>query len=496
MALRLFNTMGRKMEDFNPITEGKVGFYGCGPTVYNYAHIGNLRAYVFLDTLDRTLRFLGYDINHVMNVTDIGHLSGDADDGEDKMLKTAKERGQSVLEIADFYTKAFFNDIDRLNIKRPTTVCKATEHVEEMIALIKRLEENGHTYMAGGNLYYDVSTFPKYGDLANLNLDDLKAGARIDVDQNKRNPYDFVLWFTKSKFENQALTWDSPWGRGYPGWHIECSAMSMKYLGESFDIHTGGIDHIPIHHTNEIAQSEGATGKKWVNYWLHNEFLVIAKEKNADGSEGQAKMSKSSGNFLTLQKLIDEGYAPLDYRFLLLGGHYRSQITFSWSAMDGAKNSRKALNQRIAKILEKTDFAKNLDGVKNLKITEESALAELDNFTKALEDDLSTPKALSILQTTVKNQNISDEQKIALINKMDEVLSLSLLEEGKKVLDEQANSSVQNTESNPEIEKLIAERAEAKKQKNYARSDEIRDELKAKGIILIDTPQGTTWKYE
>ena len=348
MALRLFNTMGRKMEDFQPLTEGKVGFYGCGPTVYNYAHIGNLRAYVFLDTLDRTLRFLGYDINHVMNVTDIGHLSGDADDGEDKMLKTAKERGQSVLEIADFYTKAFFNDIDRLNIKRPTTVCKATEHVEEMIALIKRIEENGHTYMAGGNLYFDVSTFPKYGELANLNLDDLKAGARIDVDQNKRNPYDFVLWFTKSKFENQALTWDSPWGRGYPGWHIECSAMSMKYLGESFDIHTGGIDHIPIHHTNEIAQSEGATGKKWVNYWLHNEFLVIAKTK--DGDEG-GKMSKSSGNFLTLQTLVDKGYDPLDYRFFLLGAHYRSQVAFSFDAMDSAKNARKALVSRVAKVL-------------------------------------------------------------------------------------------------------------------------------------------------
>lgn len=249
MALRLYNTMGRKIEEFVPIHEGFVGFYGCGPTVYNYAHIGNLRAYVFLDTLDRTLTFLGYDKKHVMNITDIGHLTGDADEGEDKMLKTAQERHQSVLEVAKFYTDAFFNDIDRLNIIRPDVVCKATEHVQDMIELIKRIEANGHTYMSGGNLYYDVTTYPDYGKLANLNLDDLKAGARIEVDQNKRNPYDFVLWFTKSKFENQALTWDSPWGRGYPGWHIECSAMSMKYLGEHFDIHTGGIDHIPIHHT-------------------------------------------------------------------------------------------------------------------------------------------------------------------------------------------------------------------------------------------------------
>lgn len=500
MALKLFNTMGRELQEFKPICEGKAGFYGCGPTVYNYAHIGNLRAYVFLDILDKTLQFLGYDVNHVMNVTDIGHLSGDSDDGEDKMLKTAKEKGQSVLDIAQFYTDAFFSDISKLNIRKPDVVCKATEHVNEMIELIKKIEANGHTYMAGGNLYYDVTTFKDYGKLAMLNLDDLKAGAGkrdvVVVDENKRNPHDFVLWFTKSKYENHALVWDSPWGKGYPGWHIECSAMSMKYLGENFDIHTGGIDHIPIHHTNEIAQSEGATGKKWVNYWLHNEFLVIAKEKNADGTESQAKMSKSSGNFLTLQKLIDEGYAPLDYRFLLLGGHYRSQITFSWPAMDGAKNSRKALNQRIAKILEKTEFAKSLEGVKNIKITQDTALTELENFTKALEDDLSTPKALSILQTTVKNQNISDEQKIALINKMDEVLSLSLLEEAKKILDTENQPKNDVQESNPEIEQLIAERAEAKKQKNYQRSDEIRDQLKAKGIILIDTPQGTTWKYE
>ncbi|HZK20260.1 MAG TPA: cysteine--tRNA ligase, partial [Treponemataceae bacterium] len=304
MTLRLFNTMNRKMEDFVPINEGMCGFYGCGPTVYNYAHIGNLRAYVFLDILAKSLSFMGYEITHVMNITDIGHLTGDDDDGEDKMLKTAQERGESVLEVADFYTKAFFYDIDRLHIRRPDIICKATDHVQDMIDLNKRLEENGHTYVSGGNLYFDVSTFPAYGKLANLQLDDLQAGARVAVDKNKRNPFDFVLWFTKSKFEKQALTWDSPWGRGYPGWHIECSAMSMKYLGEQFDIHTGGIDHIPVHHTNEIAQSEGATGKKWVNYWLHNEFLIIPKDSDlADG-----KMSKSKGNFLTLEKLIDKGY--------------------------------------------------------------------------------------------------------------------------------------------------------------------------------------------
>ena len=358
MSLRLYNTMGRRLEEFIPIHPGKVGFYGCGPTVYNYAHIGNLRAYVFLDILDKTLSFLGYDITHVMNITDIGHLSGDDDDGEDKMLKTAQQRGQSVLEIADFYTKAFFNDIDRLHIRHPDIICKATDHVQDMIDLIRRIEANGHTYLSGGNLYFDVSTFPDYGKLACLNLDELKAGARTGIDQNKRNPWDFVLWFTKSKFENQALVWDSPWGRGYPGWHVECSAMSMKYLGEQIDIHTGGIDHIPIHHTNEIAQSEGATGKKWVNYWLHNEFLVIAKDTDSNNNSTD-KMSKSSGNFLTLQSLIDKGYDALDYRFFLLGAHYRSQIAFSWTAMEGAKNARKALNQRISKILQQASGLSN-----------------------------------------------------------------------------------------------------------------------------------------
>lgn len=330
MAMRLYNTMGRKMEEFKPIVEGQVGFYGCGPTVYNYAHIGNLRAYVFLDVLDKTLSLLGYKIKHVMNITDVGHLSDDGDNGEDKMKKSAAERHQSVLEVANFYTDAFMKDIDAMNIRHPDVICRATEHIDDMIELIKKIEANGHTYMAGGNLYYDISTYPDYGKLANLNLDELKAGAGkrkvVVIDENKRNPGDFVLWFTKSKFEDQAMTWDSPWGRGYPGWHIECSAMSMKYLGKHIDIHTGGIDHVPVHHTNEIAQSEGSFDEAerakgpWVNYWLHNEFLIL---------EG-GKMSKSSGNFITLQtslppergySLKDKGFAPLDYRFFLMSGH-------------------------------------------------------------------------------------------------------------------------------------------------------------------------------
>jgi cysteinyl-tRNA synthetase len=471
--------MGRALEEFAPITKGKVGFYGCGPTVYNYAHIGNLRAYVFQDTLKRSLRWLGYDVTHVMNITDIGHLAGDVDSGEDKMVKTAQERGQSVLEIAQFYTDAFFKDTERLNIERPTVVCKATDHVAEMIELNKRLEARGHTYMAGGNLYYDISTYPDYGKLAGLNLDDLKAGARIEVDENKRNPYDFVLWFTKSKFENQALTWDSPWGRGYPGWHIECSAMSMKYLGEQFDIHTGGIDHIQIHHTNEIAQSEGATGKKWVNYWLHNEFLVMDK----------GKMSKSSGNFLTLQYMIDQGYDPLDYRFFLLGGHYRSQLTFSWESMESAKNARRNLVKQIARLVG--EAGGNVQPAGSAIPASSPAMPYVERFRTAMEADLNTPRALSELQGLVRDGTIKAADALPALASFDSVLGLNLIATAKAAI---AAEKAAISETDPRIDALVAERTEAKKAKNFARADEIRNQLKAEGIILEDSPAGTTWK--
>lgn len=481
------------MEEFVPLQAGKAGFYGCGPTVYNYAHIGNLRAYVFLDILDKTLSYLNYDITHVMNITDIGHLSGDDDEGEDKMVKTAKQRGQSVLEIAQFYTDAFFKDIDRLNIRRPDIICKATEHIQDMINLIKRLEDNGHTYMSGGNLYYDVSTFPDYGKLACLNLDDLKAGARIDIDQNKRNPQDFVLWFTKSKFENQALVWDSPWGRGYPGWHIECSAMSMKYLGEQIDIHTGGIDHIPVHHTNEIAQSEGATGKRWVNYWLHNEFLVIAKEKGQDDSQEAGKMSKSSGNFLTLQSLVDKGFHPLDYRFFLLGAHYRSQVAFSWTAMEGAKSARRALVQRVARVVEQNQGQIPAKG--SVEISPKGQ-EYLDKFKAALENDLATPQALSALQTAIKDNSLPANEILAIVGQMDNILSLSLLDNAMALHQENAQAA-QATAADPEaqeIQALVDERTAAKKAKDFGRADAIRQQLNDRGIQIIDTPQGPQWK--
>ena len=338
MKVYLYNTMSRTVEEFKPITEGFVGLYGCGPTVYDYAHIGNLRTYIFEDTLKRVLRHAGYNVKHVMNITDVGHLTGDGDEGEDKMAKSARERGRSVWDIAKFYTDAFFKDYDSLNIIRPDVVCPATQHIQQMIDLIKRLEAGGHTYVAGGNVYFSIDTFPEYGKLARLNLDDLKSGARIDIDSNKRNPKDFVLWFTNSKFGEQAMMWDSPWGRGYPGWHIECSAMSMYYLGEQFDIHCGGIDAIPVHHTNEIAQSEAATGKKWVNYWMHGEFLLSDK----------GKMSKSSGEFLTMSVLTKHGYDPLDYRYFCLGANYRTQLQFSYQGMDGARSARLGLAERIA----------------------------------------------------------------------------------------------------------------------------------------------------
>lgn len=485
MSLKLYNTMGRKIEDFIPIKENSVGFYGCGPTVYKAAHIGNLRAYVFQDILARSLKFLGYDVKHVMNITDIGHLSDDGDDGEDKMLKSARESGLKVNEIADMYIDLFFKDVDSLNIKRPSVICRATEHISDMIELIKKIEKNGHTYMSEGNLYFDISTFPDYGKLSGVDIETLKPGARIEVDKNKKNPNDFVLWFTKSKFENQALVWDSPWGTGYPGWHIECSAMSMKYLGEQFDIHTGGIDHVRIHHTNEIAQSEGATGKKWVNYWLHNEFLVMNK----------GKMSKSEGNFITLEKVIEAGYAPLDYRFLLLGGHYRSQLTFSWEAMETAKNARRNLEQRIAHILKEIDMPACTGDT--AAITRENARAMihspeahayLDNFTRAMEEDISTPRALSVVQNLVKDKTVAADEVYTLIVIFDTVLGLNLIEEAlsRKPADESDNDE--------EIERLIAERAAAKQQKNFSKADEIRNLLKEQGVIVEDTASGTIWR--
>ena len=338
--VRLYNTLTRSIDELRPLHPGRVSLYCCGPTVYNFQHIGNLRTYLFEDVLVRTLKLAGYDVRHVMNITDVGHLVSDADDGEDKMLIASRREKKSSLEIADYYTKIFFEDCARLHIGRPTVVCKATEHIAEMIALIQRLEANGFTYIADGNVCFDVAKFERYGELARLDLKALRAGARISVDAAKRNSHDFVLWFTKSKFENQELQWDSPWGRGYPGWHIECSAMAMKYLGEQFDIHCGGIDHIPVHHTNEIAQSEAAIGHRWVTLWMHGEFLLMNDEK----------MAKSKGNFTTVRTLIEQGYDPLAYRLFCFSASYRTQLSFNKEGMDSAQRSLTRLRHEVTEL--------------------------------------------------------------------------------------------------------------------------------------------------
>ncbi|OQB95930.1 MAG: Cysteine--tRNA ligase [Spirochaetes bacterium ADurb.Bin110] len=467
----IFNTMGRNIQLFEPLHQGSVGFYGCGPTVYNYAHIGNLRTYIFEDTLVRMLKRFGYEVKHVMNITDVGHLSGDDDTGEDKMLKSARERGQSVLEIAQFYTNAFFRDTERLNIRRPNIICKATDHIQDMIELIKRIEANGYTYFAGGNLYFDVSKFDRYGELAGLQLDQLKAGARVELDPNKRNPFDFVLWFTKSKFDKQALLWDSPWGIGYPGWHIECSAMSMKYLGEQFDIHAGGVDHIAVHHTNEIAQSEAATGHRWVNYWMHAEFLVFDK----------GKMSKSSGSFLTLESLIDRGYDPLDYRYFCLGGHYRSQLSFSWDGLDQAKSARLSLVDKVLALKEKV--------AKPAALSElgEKALQYRTAFDEALADDLAMPRAMAQVWSLLKDNDVPAQDALALILDIDQVLGLDLAKAQRK------EASV-DPETIQWIKSQIERRAAAKRVRDFATADAIRSELMAKGIQLEDRPEGTVWR--
>ncbi len=461
--------MNRQVEDFYSIEPGLVKLYTCGPTVYNYAHIGNLRTYVFEDVLRRSLEYVGYRVEHVMNVTDVGHLTDDADEGEDKMVKSSREKGMTVWDIAEFYTDAFFKDVKELNILDPTKTPKATEHVGDMIELIERLEKKEKTYTSGGNVYFSIDTFPEYGRLARLDTQDLKSGARIDVDANKKNPRDFVLWFTKSKFEHQAMMWDSPWGRGYPGWHIECSAMSMKYLGEQFDIHCGGVDHIPVHHSNEIAQSEAATGKRWVNFWVHGEFLIM----------DTGKMAKSAGNFITLRTLKEQGYHPLDYRYFCLGGHYRSQLQFSIDSLNAARSARRNLIERIKELQVNAGEGAELPPLEELG---KGAGQYLELFRNAVCEDLNVPKALGTLWNLVKDEKVEGKQKLAVLFDMDRVLGLKLAESGSagSRIDDQSLA-------------LIKEREEARKAKNFARADEIRDELANRGIRIKDTPEGTVW---
>ena len=466
----LYNTLGNKKMEFVPHTEGKVGMYTCGPTVYHYAHIGNLRTYIMEDVLEKYLRYIGYDVKRVMNITDVGHLSSDADTGEDKMLAGAKREHKTVLEIAKFYTDAFFDDCKKLNIKRPDVVEPATHCIPEFIKMVDTLLKKGYAYEAGGNVYFDTSKLDEYYVFGNQNQDDLAVGVRDDVDEdeNKRNKTDFVLWFTKSKFDDQELKWESPWGYGYPGWHIECSAISIKHLGEYLDIHCGGVDNAFPHHTNEIAQSEAYIGHKWCPYWFHVTHLLDAR----------GKMSKSKGGFLTVSLLEEKGYNPVVYRMFCLQSHYRKPLTFSYDNLD---NTAKAYNKLVKKI-------SNLNPIGEPNM--EEAQPFIDKFKENMDNDLNTSLGITSIYDVLK-ANISDATKIYLLNDFDKVLSLDLVKTANK-LKEEKNSSIDTAK----VEELIKKRTEARANKDWATADAIRDELNAMNVVIKDTPDGITWSVK
>ena len=474
--MQIYNSLTRKKEELIPIELGKIRMYTCGPTVYHFAHIGNLRSYIMEDILDKYLRYSGLEVSRVMNITDVGHLTGDGDDGEDKMLKGAQREKKTVMQIAEFYTDAFFADCKKLNIKRPEFVQPATGCIDDFIKVIKSLIEKGYAYLAGGNVYFDTSKLDQYYVFHDFKEEDLDVGVRegVEADRNKKNKADFVLWFTKSKFDNQELKWDSPWGVGYPGWHIECSCISMKFLGEYLDIHCGGIDNMFPHHTNEIAQSEAYFGHKWCNYWFHVYHL----------NTNSGKMSKSKGEFLTVSLLESKGYDPLAYRFFCLQSHYRKSLVFSYENLDNATVAFEKLISRIAALKDggeaviEADF-KALDGA----------------FREALDNDLNTSLAVTALYDVLKAKT-NDETKLALIKEFDKVLSLDLIghAEALKKAEAEAPAASAAGITAEEIEALIVERKEAKKAKNFARADEIRQYLSDKGVTLIDTREGTTYK--
>ena len=466
----LYNSLTRTKEEFVPHEPGKVKMYTCGPTVYHYAHIGNLRSYIMEDVLEKYLRYLGYDVKRVMNITDVGHLSSDADTGEDKMLKGAKREHKSVMEIAKFYTDAFFEDCKALNIKVPDVVEPATNCIPEFIAMVQRLLDKGYAYVAGGNVYFYTSKLKQYYVFGEHDEENLAVGVRegVEADGNKKNKTDFVLWFTKSKFEDQELKWESPWGMGYPGWHIECSAISLKHLGEYMDIHCGGIDNAFPHHTNEIAQSESDLGHKWCNYWFHIRHL----------NTNHGKMSKSKGEFLTVSLLREKGYHPLAYRLFCLQSHYRRELLFSWENLDNAQIAYEKLISRIAALKEEPEEPAD----------REAANALRKKFREALDNDLNTSLAVTALYDVLKAK-IADGTKRSLLKEFDQVLSLDLMHAASE---KQLETTVPQ-ENDAEIDALVAARAEAKKTKNFAEADRIRDQLKAMGVILVDTKEGTTW---
>ncbi|MCR5688203.1 MAG: cysteine--tRNA ligase [Lachnospiraceae bacterium] len=467
--MKLYNSLTKRVEDFVPNTPGKVSMYTCGPTVYHFAHIGNLRSYLMEDVLEKLLRFSGYDVKRVMNITDVGHLSSDADTGEDKMLKGAKREHKTVMEIAKFYTDAFFADCAKLNIKTPDVVEPATNCIPEFIHMIEVLLEKGYAYKAGPNVYFDTSKLDDYFVFGSQDEKELMVGVRDDVteDANKRNKNDFVLWFTQSKFEDQALKWDSPWGVGYPGWHIECSCISMKHLGEYMDIHCGGVDNIFPHHTNEIAQSESYIGHKWCNYWFHVHHL----------NDETGKMSKSKGEFLTVSLLEEKGYDPLAYRLFTLQSHYRKPLVFTYDALDQAAATYKKLKNRIASIPE--------DGS-----VDEAAKTEWHGrFAETVGNDVNTAMGLTLVYDVLKS-DLNGATKRAVIDDFDYVLGLKLLEAGSE---EKEDDNAVSPEFAAHVEEKIAERAAAKKEKNFALADEIRAALLAEGVVLEDTREGVKW---
>ncbi|MBQ7857065.1 MAG: cysteine--tRNA ligase [Oscillospiraceae bacterium] len=467
----LYNSLSHKKELFQPNSPDVVKMYTCGPTVYHFAHIGNLRTYIMEDVLEKALRYQGYNVLRVMNITDVGHLASDADTGEDKMLKGAKRENKSVMEIAKFYTDAFFADCEKLNIKRPDVVEPATGCIPEFIAIVQGLLDRGFAYVAGGNVYFDTSRLDKYYVFNDHDEDDLAVGVRegVEEDTNKRNKNDFVLWFTKSKFEDQALKWDSPWGVGYPGWHIECSGISMKHLGEDLDIHAGGIDNAFPHHTNEIAQSESYLGHKWCNYWFHVHHL------NTD----TGKMSKSKGEFLTVSLLESKGYDPMAYRLFCLQSHYRRNLVFSWENLDNATQAYEKLIAKIATLNPGSD------------VDEEALAALKERFNNALNGDLNTSLAITAVYDVLKAK-CSDATKLAALADFDTVLSLNLISAGETLRKKQEQECLASAD--PEIDALVQQRTDAKKAKDFATADRIRDELKARGIEIIDTPQGSKWR--
>lgn len=460
--VQLFNTLGREKQVFEPMQAGEVRLYTCGPTVYAFAHIGNMRTFFFEDVLVRTLKYAGYNVTHVMNITDVGHLvNDDRDDGEDKMEKGSRREGKSAWEIAEYYTKVFQEDCARLNLLPPTHMPKATDFIGQMIAMVEALEKEGYTYQTSDGVYFDTKKFPRYGELAKLDIDNLEAGIRVDM-KEKRNPTDFALWKFSRPEEKRQMEWDSPWGRGFPGWHIECSAMAREYLGDTFDIHCGGKDHVTVHHSNEIAQSECANKKKFVNYWLHGEFL----------NDSTGKMSKSNEEFLTLQVLENKGYSALDYRFLLLQAHYRTELNFHYEAMDSAKAGLAGIRHRMSQ----WDLAEKFEGAYS-----DAMQAYQKRFASALFDDLNTPIALSILFQVLKDAKLSDPQKYALVLDFDRVLGLRL----------DAIASAADVTVEEEVVALVQMRDAARSAKDWAESDRIRDELQTRGYVVEDTPKGT-----